>query len=274
MADRSLIAIVTPAFGSPESIDALKREVGDDGNGGARTEVRLVAPAVEINPLHHTLGDIDEPRVEAKERLDEAVARARAAGLEDVTFEVGDPDPVQAAQDALLARPADEVVIFAHADDEGDWYEGGLWKHAEDSLEPPLKLVVVDGGPDGNLHVVATDSSSAGRSNNDAGREVDSAYLPGLTRGDLAGMILGVVGTIVVIILAAVATGGGTAAGWRAVAIGVAIATALVNMANVVGQLLMESVRYRGGFAKLFRDLAVIGTPIAVLVNLAIVVFA
>jgi hypothetical protein len=272
MPDRSLIAIVTPAFGSPESIDALKREVGGNGNAEA-TEVRLVAPAVEIDPLHHTLGDIDEPRVVAKERLDEAVAKARAAGLE-VSFEVGDPDPVQAAQDALLMRPADEVLIFAHADDDKDWYEGDLWKNAEDSLEPPLKLVVVDGGPDGNEHVVKTDTSSRGLSNNDAPQEVDSAYLPGLSRGDLGGMIFGVIGTIAAIILAAAATGGGTATGWRAVAIGIAIATALINMSNVVGQLLMESVRYRGGFAKMFRDLAVIGTPIAVLINLAIVLFA
>jgi hypothetical protein len=273
MPDRSLIAIVTPAFGSPESIEALKREVGGNGNAGT-TEVRLVAPAVEINPLHHTLGDIDEPRLRAKERLDEAVAKVRAAGLDDVTFEVGDPDPVQAAQDALLARPAERIVIFAHADDDKDWYEGDLWKHAEDSLEPPLKLVVVDAGPQGNERVVATDSSGAGYSNTDAPREVGTAYLPGMTRGDLAGIVLGIVGTIVVIVLAAVATGGGTATGWRAVAIGIAIATALVNMANVVGQLLMESVRYRGGFAKLFRDLAVIGTPIALMINLAIVIFA
>jgi hypothetical protein len=62
--------------------------------------------------------------------------------------------------------------------------------------------------------------------------------------------------------------------GWRAVAIGVAVAIALVNMSNVVGTLLMDSVRYHGGFAKLFRDLALIGTPVAVLVNLAILVFA
>jgi hypothetical protein len=268
MAERSLIAIVTPAFGSAESVDALKREVN-----GTATEVRLVAPAVEINPLHHTLGDIDEPREEARERLKGAVAAARDAGL-DVSFEVGDPDPVQAAQDALLQRPADEILIFAHADDEKDWYEGDLWKHAEDSLAPPLKLVVVDGGPQGNEHVVQTDESSGGYSNNDAPHEVGSAYFPGLTRGDLAAMILGIVGTIVAIVLAAVATGGGTATGWRAVAIGLAIAIALVNMANVVGTLLMESVRYRGGFAKLFRDIAVIGTPLVVLINLAIVIFA
>jgi hypothetical protein len=268
MAERSLIAIVTPAFGSAESVDALKREVN-----GTPTEVRLVAPAVEINPLHHTLGDIDEPRKEAAERLKDAVAAARDAGL-DVSFEVGDPDPVQAAQDALLQRPADEILIFAHADDDKDWYEGELWKHAEDSLAPPLKLIVVDGGPQGNERIVATDTSSAGYSNNDAPEEVDNAYLPGLSRGDLAGMIIGVVGTIVAIVLAAVATSGGTASGWRAVAIGLAIAIALVNMSNVVGTLLMESVRYRGGFAKLFRTLATVGTPIVVLINAAIVIFA
>jgi hypothetical protein len=267
MAQRSLIAIVTPAFGSPESVEALRREID-----GTPTDVRLVAPAVEINPLRHTLGDIDEPRVEARQRLD-AVAAARAAGI-DVRAEVGDPDPVQAAQDALLKEPADEILIFSHADDEKDWYEGDLWKHAEDSLEPRLKLVVVDGGPDGNAQVVATDTSSAGYSNTDAAKEIGSAYLPGLTRGDLGGMILGIVGTIIAVILAAVATGGGTATGWRAVAIGLAIAVALVNMANVVGTLLMESVRYRGGFAKLFRDLALVGTPVVVLINLAIAIFA
>jgi hypothetical protein len=267
MAERSLIAIVTPAFGSAESVEALKREAD-----GTPTEIRMVAPAVEVNPLHHTLGDIDGPRKEAGERLKDAVAAARDAGL-DVTFEVGDPDPVQAAQDALLARPADEIVIFAHADDDKDWYEGDLWKNAEDSLAPPLKLVVVDGGPQGNEHVVKTDTSSAGYSNNDAPHEIDSAYLPGLTRGDMSGMIIGIVGTIVAIVLAAVGATGGTATGWRAVAIGLAIAIALVNMANVVGTLLMESVRYRGGFAKFFRTLALVGTPLVVLINLAIVIF-
>jgi hypothetical protein len=268
MAERSLIAIVTPAFGSAESIEALKREVD-----GTPTEVRLVAPAVEINPLHHTLGDIDEPRKEASERLKDAVAAAREAGL-DVSFEVGDPDPVQAAQDALLQRPADEILIFAHADDDKAWYEGELWKHAEDSLEPPLKLVVVDGGSEGNERVVDTDTSSAGYSDNDAPEEIGSAYLPGLSRGDFMGMALGIVGTVIVAILAAVATSGSTGEGWAGVAIGIAIATALVNMAHIVGLLLMESVRYRGGFAKFFSRLAMIGTPIAIVINAAIAIFS
>jgi hypothetical protein len=270
---RSLIAIVTDAFGSPESVAALKREVAGAG-GAAPDEVRFVAPAVEISPLHHTLGDIDEPRVKAKERLDRAVAAAQAGGVEIATAEVGDPDPVQAAQDSLLKKPADEVLIFSHADDQQAWYEGDLWKHAEDSLEPPLKLVVVDGGPDGDQHVVDTETSGPGLDDTDAAIEVDSSYGPKLTRGDLSGILVGIIGTIAAIILAAIATGGGTATGWRAVAIGLAIATALINMSNVVGVLLMESVRYRGGFARAFRTMALVGTPLVVLINLAIVLFA
>jgi hypothetical protein len=268
MAARSLIAIVTPAFGSAESVAALAHEVD-----GRPTDVRLVAPAVELNPLHHTLGDVDHPRVEARGRLEAALAAARAAGL-DVSGRVGDPDPVQAAQDALLERPADEVLMFCHAEDSRDWYEGGLWKHAEETLEPALKMVVVEGGPDGAEHVVKTEEAAAGHAQADLHGGAGSAYMPGLTRGELAVMILGIVGTIVVIVLAAAATAGGTATGWRAVAIGIAIAVALVNMSNVVGTLLMESVRYHGGFAKLFRDLAVVGTPLAILVNLAILLFA
>jgi hypothetical protein len=269
MARRSLIAIVTPAFGSPESVAALKDEVSG-GNGGAFDEVRLIAPAVEVNPLHHTLGDIDEPRVEAKARLEEALAAAKAGGVEIAAAEVGDPDPVQAAQDAILIKPADEILIFSHADDAKAWYEGDLWKHAEDSLEPPLKLVVVDGGPQGDEQVVDTETSGRGASNTEADIEVSNAYIPDLTRADTAVMVLGVVGTIVTIILAAVATANGSATGWPAVAIGIAIVIALVNMANVVATLLMESVRYRGGFARIFRTGALVGTPVAVIVNLII----
>jgi hypothetical protein len=36
----------------------------------------------------------------------------------------------------------------------------------------------------------------------------------------------------------------------------------------------MESVRYRGGFAKFFRDLALVGTPLALVVNLLILLLA
>src|SRR5436305_701531 len=101
--------------------------------------------------------------------------------------------------------------------------------------------------------------------------EVGSAYVPGLSRTDFAGMVAGVFGTIAAAILAAAVTGeNGSISGRAAAAILIAIAAALVNMAHVVGLTLMESVRYRGGFAKFFRYLSLIGTPLAVIVNLVL----
>jgi hypothetical protein len=90
----------------------------------------------------------------------------------------------------------------------------------------------------------------------------------------MAVLTFGIVGTIVAIVLAAAAAAGGAVVGWSAVAIGISIAIALINMSNVVGTLLMDSVSYHGNWAKLFRDLAFVGTPLAVLVNLAILLFS
>jgi hypothetical protein len=263
-----VLAIVTESLGGTESLDQIR----DGGEGGV--EVRLVVPAVEANPLRHTLGDVDEPRRLAEEQLQASLRLLRDGGV-DAEGEVGDPDPVQAAQDALLKAPADEILIFTRSDTESRWYEDGLFERAQESLQPPLRLVVVEAEAEGDNHVVEVEHAGAGTVDADADSEVENAYLPGLSRADLAGMVAGVIGTIVVIVLAAAAAASdGSVTGWDAAAIGIAIAIALVNMAHVVGLTLFESVRYRGGFAKFFRSLALVATPVAVLVNLLILLFA
>jgi hypothetical protein len=270
-APHRLLAIVTDALEGPEPIEEIRRA----GNGGG-TEVRVVVPAVEATSFRHTLGDIDEPKREAEERLRIALDALSRGGIA-ATGGVGDPDPVQAAQDALLEAPADEVLIFERESEQARWFEEGLFDRARESLEPPLRMVVVHTGDADGEHVVAVEEAGAGTTDAD-GSEVDipiSHNMPQVPRADLLGMVLGIVGTIVVIVLAAAAAGGADSeTGWHAVAIGIAIATALVNMAHVVGLTLFESVRYHGGFAKMFSTLSLVGTPIAVLVNLAILLFA
>ncbi|HET7444095.1 MAG TPA: hypothetical protein VFJ57_05495 [Solirubrobacterales bacterium] len=268
MAERLLLAIVTDAFGGPESIAELQRQA----NGGA-AQVRLIVPAVEASPFRHTLGDVDEPKRQAEERLRVALAKAREHGL-NATGHVGDPDPVQAAQDALLEAPADEVLIFEHEASQATWFENGLFERAQENLDPPLRMVVVECEGDGADHVVEVEEAAAGTVEVDADKEIGSAYLPGLSRADFAGMVVGIVGTIIVIVLAAAATAEATPTGWQAAAILIAIFTALINMAHVVGLTLMESVHYRGGFARFFRDLALVGTPLALIVNLFILLLA
>jgi hypothetical protein len=270
-APHRLLAIVTDRLDGSEPVDEIRRA----GNGSG-AEIRVVVPAVEATAFRHTLGDIDEPKRQAEERLQAVLDSLSRNGLE-ATGEVGDPDPVQAAQDALLKAPADEVLIFERESDQARWFEEGLFDRARESLEPPLRMVVVHTGDADGEHVVAVEEAAAGTADADRS-EVDipiSHNMPQVPRRDLAGMAMGIVGTIVAAVLAAAAAAGSDSeTGWQAVAIGVAIGIALVNMAHVVGLTLFESVRYHGGFAKFFRTLSLVGTPAAVLTNLLILLFA
>ncbi|HEY7950838.1 MAG TPA: hypothetical protein VID51_08395 [Solirubrobacterales bacterium] len=265
---RRLLAIVTDDPIGREPLREI-RPVGPHDSGN-EVELRVVVPAVEASAFRHTLGDVDEPKREAEARLDRVLEELRANGIE-AGGEVGDPDPIQAAQDALLKAPADEIVIFEHERAQARWFEEDLLEKAEAGLDPPLRMVVVHSDDDGSEHVVGVETSGPGIRNSAEGHEVGSAYLPGLSRGDFAGMVAGIFGTIVAAILAgAVAVDNGEVTGRAAAAILIAIGIALVNMAHVVGLTLMESVRYRGGFAKLFRYLSLIGTPLAVVANLVL----
>jgi hypothetical protein len=268
---RRVIAILTDNLHGSEPVEQILANTDRVG-----VDLRVVVPAVETSVLQHTLGDVDEPKHEAEERLAAALEMLRASGVE-VNGEVGDPDPVQAAQDALLKAPADEVLIFEHCEAQSKWYENGLLERAQEEIEPPLRVVVVETGDDEHPdHVVGVEETGAGTINPLAGKEVGGgAYVPGMTRSDLAGMVAGIAGTIVVAILAAAITAGdGHETGWEAAAILIAIGIALANLAHVVGLTLFEAIHYRGGFAKFFRTLALVVTPLAILVNLAILVFA
>jgi hypothetical protein len=266
---RQVIVIVPDELHGSEPIEQIRSSV--DGEG---VEVRLVVPAVEVDSLHHTLGDVDEPRQQAEARLQGVLQLFRDNGLR-VSGEVGDPDPVQAAQDALLKAPADEVLIFEHTAAQARWFENGLFERAQESIEPPLRMIALetaDGQPD---HVVEVEEAGRGTINPVADKEVGGGlYIPGLTRVDLGGMLAGIIGTIVVAILAAAVAASSASTGAEAAAILIAIGVALANMAHVVGLTLFESVHYRGGFATFFRGLALVATPLAVLANLLILILS
>jgi hypothetical protein len=264
-----LLAIVTDDPLGPEPLREIQ---GGPHDQGGEVELRVIVPAVEANAFRHTLGDIDEPRGEAEARLGRVLEELHANGIE-AAGEVGDPDPIQAAQDALLKAPADEIVIFEHESTRARWFEEGLLEKAEAGLEPPLRLVALHSDRDGKEHVVDIEASGPGTRDPAEGHEIGSAYLPGLSRADFVGMVAGIFGTIVAAVLAgAVAVDNSEVSGRAAVAILIAIGIALINIAHVVGLTLMESVRYRGGFAKFFRSLSLIGTPLAVVANFVLLV--
>src|SRR5881394_2570814 len=173
-----LLAIVTDDPLGPEPLREIHGGPRDRGN---EVDLRVIVPAVEANAFRHTLGDIDEPTREAEARLRRVLEELRANGIE-ATGEVGDPDPVPAAQDGLLEKAAA-------------------------GLDPPLRMVALRSDQTGEGHLVGVETSGPGTRDPAEGHEIGSSYLPGLSRADFAGMVAGVFGTIVAAILAAAVTG-------------------------------------------------------------------
>jgi hypothetical protein len=268
VATQRLLAIVTDPVETSEAIEQIRARAGESA------PVRLIAPAVEPTAFRHTLGDVDGATERAERVVESSLGALRRAGIE-ASGTVGDPDPVLAAEDALREGPADEILIFEHDPGQARWFENGLFERAQECLEPPLSMVLLHQAPDG-AHVVGVEHAGAGIADSPRRELPLGGNLPDFSLSDLAGMVIGVVGTIVVAVLAAAvaSVGEGPEAGWKAVAIGIAIATALVNMAHVVGLTLFESVRYRGGFERFFRTLSLVVTPLAIVVNTLILLFA
>jgi hypothetical protein len=263
-----LLAIVTDPLEGAAPAEEIRRGASGDG-----VEVRLVVPAVEESAFRHLMGDVDGPACHAEEVLAASLSSLRRRGIA-ASGEVGDSDPVLAAQDALREGPADEVLIFEHGGERTPWFEDGLFERAQEELAPPLRMVVIEPAASGG-HVVGVERAGRGTRDPEADAEVGTAYFPGLSRDDLAGMLVGILGTIAAAIFAAAAAADASAvSGWHAAAVLIAIGIALVNMAHVVGLTLFESVRYRGGFAKFFHRVSLTLTPAAVLANLLILLLS
>ena len=97
--------------------------------------------------------------------------------------------------------------------------------------------------------------------------------LPPFEGRDLAGLVVAIVGTIVLVILAAacgdVEEGSGSAPSCGA-RIAIAGGVGLINAAHIVGLFLFEAVGYRGFFARMFAILSLVLTPVAIVVSLLI----
>ena len=118
---------------------------------------------------------------------------------------------------------------------------------------------------------IASTEPGAGRKK---GRRV-SRNLPPLSRHQVVGILVAVVGTIALGVLAAkgVANDDSQPGGAAAAMVLIALAMALINLAHTVGLLLFQSVRYEGMFSRLFARLSMIGTPVAIVASLVLLSF-
>lgn len=79
------------------------------GEGG---RVHVVAPALN-GRLRHYVSGVDDAVRAATERLARALHHLHAEGVE-ATGEIGDSDPLIAAEDALRTFPAELVVVSTY----------------------------------------------------------------------------------------------------------------------------------------------------------------
>ena len=272
---RVLVVAAEPVLGPP-IIEELRRHLGDDMNAS----VMVVAPALTDSALKHAMGDVDEGHERAERVLSESLEALERTGA-SLEGSVGDADPILAIEDALAEFPADEIVLVTAPEGEGLYLEDEVFDRARHEFDQQIVRLAIShpGSLDAGIEEV---ESASGAAHDGSEREIEpkSKNLPPLSARDIAGILVAVVGTIILIVLAAdcggdqvqrdTGTGGVGSSGscvFRYIAAGV---MALANIAHVVGLFLFESVGYRGLAARGFAWLSLIGTPVAIVLSLLI----
>lgn len=268
-AKRALV-VVNERVGGEELTRSLLDHLGEGVE-----EIFVVAPALPESGIDLIMGAVDEAIPPARERLEETLARLNEAGL-NARGEVGDSDPIQAISDEIVKFEPEQIIVVAHGEEDRPLAEKGLLERAERDFDLPVLELVVNRDPDPELLDVKSTKPGAGRR-----RGWRPSYnLPPLSRRDVAGIVVAVVGTVLLGVLAAKGVSNSHSNGNDheenrlgvevAAMLLIALAMALINLAHVVGLFLFQSVRYEGIFSRVFARLSLIGTPIAVVVSVVL----
>ena len=168
--------------------------------GGNPAEVFVVAPALVEKALDHHMGDVDDARVTAQKRLEETLEELRAAGIK-AEGEVGDSDPLLAISDEVAKFDPDRIFVIAHTESEELYAEHNLLPRLERDFDQPVTELIVEGsGQDQHVIDVEETEPVAGRAK---GERPASRNFPPLTRRDIFGLVVAIVGTLVIGTLAA-----------------------------------------------------------------------
>jgi hypothetical protein len=240
--------------------DALITELRRHANGHP-LEVKVVAPALVHSPFKLAAGEVDEAIGSADDRVRELVRELERAGIR-ASGEVGEADPVIALVDGLRDFAADEVVIATRPLEQSAWLEKDVVERARHDADRPITHVVVDPA----AHRIESEETFAPADPHEA--ETGPDYLPPLRTRDQITLPVGIVGTIVLGILALVSDDPSSFAG--AARILIAIGAFMITLWHSVALLFFSSVGYRGRWATIAADTVLYGVPLAVVVSLAI----
>lgn len=273
--DRSTVLVVATEELAGEAVERVATEIRRAAANG-EVAAHVVSPALASSALKHQANDIDEAIEPARQRLEGSVRALGDAGL-PASGEVGDSDPLQAIKDELLKYPVDRIILVTHDSDEDSAYaEKRLLERVEREVDPPATELRIAGHRE-DEEVVGSREGRAGAIRGEEGRRI-SWNLPPLRRMDVAGLLVAVLGTVVLVVLAGNCSNEAHEGGEAASTIGGDCAARyllaggffLINIAHAVGLLLMSSVNYRGPFQRFIASISLVGTPLAIIVSIAI----
>jgi hypothetical protein len=267
---RRILVVADERFSGGAFADELRSHLV---SASEQVEVFVIAPSLAGSAIEHEMADVDGPRAEAAERLEWILGELREVGIE-AAGEVGDADPTVAVGDGLREFPADEIVVIGHADDEGRTYaEKNLWNRLKRDFSQPMTAIMVaePAGEDAPGEVVSIEHESSNH-HLDEDEFLLSRNFPPLRRRDIAGILVGILGTITLGLIAVAAglADDGDIQGASAAVLLIAIGSFLLNVAHVVGLVFFQSVRYDGVWEKFLARSSMAYTAVGVPVALAL----
>jgi hypothetical protein len=104
---RRLLLVAIEPIDEPEAVESVRAAA--HAGADLDPEVLVLAPALN-SPLSHWASDVRRSRLDAQRKLVLTMGALAAAEV-DAHGAVGDPDPLQAVEDALREYAADEVIV-------------------------------------------------------------------------------------------------------------------------------------------------------------------
>jgi alkanesulfonate monooxygenase SsuD/methylene tetrahydromethanopterin reductase-like flavin-dependent oxidoreductase (luciferase family) len=110
-------------------------------HAAAGAELRILAPIL-VSRARYLASDVDNELRQGRRRLKETLAWAATEGIA-ATGAVGDPNAaLDAIEDELRLRAAEEVIVSTLPAGESNWLETGIVGRLKDELEIPVTHIV------------------------------------------------------------------------------------------------------------------------------------
>jgi hypothetical protein len=152
-----ILVLANETIGGEKLLDAIRERA-------ARGDARFHVVVPKTRPKHGNVIYDEAVRDSAQVRVDLALAFMREEGIHG-RGEVGDPDPLNAAHDAIAEHRIDEIIVSTLPAQSSGWMKRDLIEALESDTGLPITHVVVDLARDGlpfDVTLVVANQTAAG----------------------------------------------------------------------------------------------------------------